>query len=139
MNETIGAPEVALAVWWRWRCRRWWRASPSAGRTAPWGCGERLYHDLVANSFGLICTHDPNGVLLMINPAAAQGLGYSPAELEGRSLREILAPSTRGAFDKYLERVRAGRPLAGLMRVVTRDGAERVWMYRNHFVARRRG
>src|SRR4051812_46366172 len=69
---------------------------------------ERLYHDLVANSFGLICTHDREGVLLMINPAAAEGLGYSPEELEGKNLRELLAPSTRDAFDKYLERVRSG-------------------------------
>jgi PAS domain S-box-containing protein len=95
---------------------------------------ERLYHDLVANSFGLICSHDPDGVLLMVNPAAAQALGYSPEELEGKSLGELLAPATRGAFDRYLERIRTGRPLEGLMRVVTREGAERVWMYRNHLV-----
>jgi PAS domain S-box-containing protein len=95
---------------------------------------ERLYHDLVANSFGLICSHDPDGVLLMVNPAAAQRLGYTPEELEGTNLRDLLAPATRGAFDRYLERIRTGEPLEGLMRVVTREGAERVWMYRNHLV-----
>ena len=31
---------------------------------------ERRYRDLVAESFGLICTHDLKGVLLMVNPAA---------------------------------------------------------------------
>ena len=96
---------------------------------------ERLYQDLVANSFGLICIHDREGVVRMVNPAAAQALGCAPEELEGQNLREVLSPSTRDAFDKYLERVRAGKPLEGLMRVVTRDGEERTWMYRNHLVS----
>ena len=38
---------------------------------------ERRYRDLVAESFGLICTHDLQGFLLMVNPAAAQALGYA--------------------------------------------------------------
>ncbi|HEX4962014.1 MAG TPA: PAS domain S-box protein, partial [Thermoanaerobaculia bacterium] len=96
---------------------------------------ERRYRDLVAESFGLICTHDSNGVLLMVNPAAAQGLGYSQRELEGKNLRELLAPAARGFFDEYLDRVKSGQPTEGLMRVVTRQGEGRVWMYRNHLVA----
>ena len=47
------------------------------------------------------------------------------------NLREFLAPSTRQLFDKYLQRIRQNTIDAGLMRVVTKDGAERIWMYRN--------
>jgi PAS domain S-box-containing protein len=95
---------------------------------------ERHYRDLVAESFGLICTHDLKGFLMMVNPAAAQALGYSPKELEGRNLRDLLAAATRGAFEDYLGRLQTGQPVEGLMRVVVRDGTERIWMYRNHLV-----
>src|SRR5829696_5232733 len=69
---------------------------------------EGRYREVVARSFGLICTHDMEGRLLMVNPAAAERLGYSPEELVGRSMRELLAPPVRNWFDRYLEHVRTG-------------------------------
>jgi PAS domain S-box-containing protein len=93
---------------------------------------ESRYREVVARSFGLICTHDMEGRLLMVNPAAAERLGYTPEELVGRSMRELLAPSVRDWFGSYMEHVRTGEAVEGLMRVVTRTGEERVWMYRNH-------
>jgi PAS domain S-box-containing protein len=92
---------------------------------------EMRFRDLVEQSLGLICTHDLDGVLLSINPAAAHALGYDPGEGIGISLREFLSPNTRHLFDKYLQRVRQNPIDTGLMRVVTKDGAERIWMYRN--------
>jgi PAS domain S-box-containing protein len=92
---------------------------------------EIRFRDLVQQSLGLICTHNLDGVLLSINPAAAHALGYHPDEGIGVNLREFLAPSTRHLFDKYLQRIRQKTIDAGLMRVVTKDGAERIWMYRN--------
>ena len=92
---------------------------------------EIRFRDLVEQSLGLICTHDLDGVLLSINPAAAHALGYHPGEGIGVNLREFLAPSTRHLFDKYLQRIRQNTIDAGLMRVMTKDGAERIWMYRN--------
>ena len=47
----------------------------------------KLYRLLVEHSLGLMCIHDLNGVLLSINPAAAQTLGYTPKECLGRSIR----------------------------------------------------
>ena len=35
----------------------------------------KLYRLLIENSLGLMCVHDLDGVLLTINPAAAQSLG----------------------------------------------------------------
>ena len=92
---------------------------------------EIRFRDLVEQSLGLICTHDLDGVLLSINPAAAHALGYHPGEGIGVNLRDFLAPSTRHLFDKYLQRIRQNTIDAGLMRVMTKDGAERIWMYRN--------
>jgi PAS domain S-box-containing protein len=92
---------------------------------------ERRYRNLVEHSLGLICTHDLQGRLLSINPAAALSLGYEPGYGIGSSLAEFLAPETRHLFASYLQRIRENRQDAGLMRVIGRDGSARVWMYRN--------
>jgi PAS domain S-box-containing protein len=99
--------------------------------TRPVGQSERRYRHLVENSLGLICTHDLEGTVLSVNSAAAQSLGYEPHEGIGKNLREFLAPDTRPLFDAYLERLGQSGRASGLMRVVSRDGAERVWLYRN--------
>jgi len=93
---------------------------------------ERRYREVVAHSFGMICTHDLQGRLLMINPAAADLLGYRPEELVGRNLRELLMPEVQEQFSRYLRQVETGEPVEGLLRLRTRRGEERVWMYRNH-------
>src|SRR5262245_50690531 len=92
---------------------------------------ERRYRELVEFSLGLICTHDLTGTILSINPAAANLLGYQPKDGIGHNLREFLSPDTRHLFDDYLRRIQDYGRDAGLMRVVTRGGDERVWMYRN--------
>jgi two-component system, cell cycle sensor histidine kinase and response regulator CckA len=92
---------------------------------------ERRYRHLVENSLGLICTHDLDGVLLSVNPAAADSLGYEAQDGVGKNLREFLAPNTRHLFDDYLRRIRERSRDSGLMRVVRKDGSERLWMYRN--------
>jgi PAS domain S-box-containing protein len=92
---------------------------------------ERYYRLLVENSLGLMCSHDLDGVLLWINPAAARSLGYRPEDGIGHNLREFLAPSVRHEFEAYLERIRRNASDSGLLRLVARDGGERVWLYRN--------
>ena len=92
---------------------------------------ERRYRNLVEHSLGLICTHDLDGRLLSINPAAAHSLGYEPEHGVGLNLATFLAPETRHLFDDYLQRIRNHGQDAGLMRVIARNGRARVWMYRN--------
>ena len=92
---------------------------------------ERRYRNLVEHSLGLICTHDLDGRLLSINPAAAHSLGYEPESGVGLNLATFLAPETRHLFDDYLQRIRNHGQDAGLMRVIARNGRARVWMYRN--------
>jgi PAS domain S-box-containing protein len=93
-----------------------------------------LYRQLVENSQGLICTHDLEGNLLYVSPASAWELGYSPEDGVGRNLREFLAPSVRIFFPGYLDRIREKEADRGLLRLVSRDGQERLWAYRNALV-----
>jgi len=92
---------------------------------------EQRYRALVESSRGLICTHDMAGVLLSVNRAAADRLGYAVDELVGRSLGDFLAPSVRAQFPQYLERLAHASGDEGLMLVATRDGEERIWSYSN--------
>jgi PAS domain S-box-containing protein len=89
------------------------------------------YRDLVEQGRGLICTHDLAGVLLSVNHAAAERLGYAPEELVGRSLGDLLAPAVRHLFPQYLDRIQRAASDEGLMVVVTRGGEERIWTYSN--------
>src|SRR3954467_15490157 len=74
---------------------------------------ERRYRELVEYSLGLICTHDLNGRLLSINPAAADSLGYRPGDGVGHNLREFLSADTRDLFNDYLHRIRENGKDAG--------------------------
>ncbi len=92
---------------------------------------EKRYRDLVDNSLGLIGAHDMEGQFLMVNPATARALGYQPSELIGRSMTEVLVPSVRKFFGDYLERIRQNGTDSGLLKMLTKEGEERTWEYRN--------
>jgi PAS domain S-box-containing protein len=92
---------------------------------------EQRYRDLVESGGGLICTHDLAGVLLSVNRAAADRLGYAPEELMGKSLGDFLAPAVRARFGQYLDRIARAQSDEGLMLVLTRQGEERIWTYSN--------
>jgi two-component system sensor histidine kinase/response regulator len=92
---------------------------------------EKRYRDLVENSLGLICMHDLDGAVLMVNPAVARSLGYQPDEIIGRNLCDFLAPWAKKHFNKYLEDIRNNKVTSGLIVLLRRDGQERIWQYHN--------
>lgn len=92
---------------------------------------QRLYRELFEHSLGLMCIHDLDGVLLIVNPAAAHSLGFRPEDGVGVNMKRFLAPAVRPLFDEYLDRIRKNRSDSGLMRLVARNGTERIWLYRN--------
>ncbi|MBA3241879.1 MAG: diguanylate cyclase [Acidobacteria bacterium] len=92
---------------------------------------ESRYRHLVEHSQGLICTQDLAGTLLSINPAAARLLEYETHEMVGRNLCEFVAPSKQQLFPFYLKRIRNQATDSGLLHIVTKSGAERIWQYDN--------
>jgi PAS domain S-box-containing protein len=95
---------------------------------------EDRYKRLFENSLGLICTHDIDGVLLSLNPAAAIALGYEPDLGVGTSLAAFLAPSVRGQLPEYLRRMRERGHDTGYMLIVASNRTKHVWLYRNFLV-----
>ena len=92
---------------------------------------EDRYRHLVEHSQGLICTHDLDGRLLSVNPAAARATGYTPEEMVGRNLSEFLVPAVLPLFDGYLEQIRREPTASGVLRGRARDGRELIWAYNN--------
>jgi PAS domain S-box-containing protein len=90
-----------------------------------------FYRHLVENSLGLICCHNFEGMLLMVNAAAAQALGYRPEELIGRRLPDFMPPDLRPRFAKYLHRVTTVGEARGYLTLVTKSGETVTWVYRN--------
>ncbi|MEW6130725.1 MAG: PAS domain S-box protein [Acidobacteriota bacterium] len=92
---------------------------------------ETRYRVLVENSLGLICTHDLEGNLLMVNPAAAHSLGYEPADLTGKNLYDLLAPIAKSSFKTYLELIRVRPTVTGNIVLLKKNGEECTWQYHN--------
>ncbi|NIM49959.1 MAG: PAS domain S-box protein [Gemmatimonadales bacterium] len=91
---------------------------------------EQRYRDLFERSQGIVCTHDLDGNLLSVNPAAAQSVGYEPDELAGTNLIELIVPTARHLLAVYLERIRTEGEDAGIIHVMDRGGEDRYWTYR---------
>jgi PAS domain S-box-containing protein len=92
---------------------------------------ERKFREIFESSAGFIVTHDFEGIILTANPAVAQSLGCSPEELIGKKMSEYLPAEFRAEYSTYLKRVRESQVDTGLMRVLTKDGIEKIWLYRN--------
>lgn len=92
---------------------------------------ERRYRSLVDNSQGFIWTHDLDGKVLSINPAAAHILGYEPKEMVGRDMRDFMPPDSYAAHDRYLSRMMDQDSDDGLVQLLSRSGHQHVLQYRN--------
>ncbi len=89
------------------------------------------YRDLVENSHSLICTHDLSGKLLSMNELPARILGYTPDELVGRRIPDLLPADGEALYAEYLERLQRDGHATGLLALRTRSGERRVWEYHN--------
>jgi len=65
----------------------------------------------------------------MINSTAAEALGYTPDEIEQRSLGAFVAPAYAHRIKQYLSRVEHQGSTGGYMRLLTRQGAGVTWSY----------
>lgn len=92
---------------------------------------DRRFRKLFQYSLGLICTHDHEGVLLSVNPAAAKSLGYSVGEMIGRPLTDFMRPEQHSAFHDYLLRVITNDSDAGTLELIAKDGSLHTWQYHN--------
>ncbi|MHB8578553.1 MAG: PAS domain S-box protein [Ignavibacteriaceae bacterium] len=92
---------------------------------------EDRYRDLFENSNDLICLHDLDGNLLIVNDSATRITGYSKSELLKMNMRDLLVPQHRQSFSEYLKKVKTTGRADGIMSILTKSGERRYWMYNN--------
>ncbi len=92
---------------------------------------EQRFRDYLDNSLALFCTHDLDGVILSVNPAAAKSLGYSQEEIIGKHLNEFIVPEARTYTAAYLMKIEREGSSHGLMWVLTKSGERRIWSHSN--------
>jgi len=92
---------------------------------------ERRFRQLFHYSLGLICTHDLDGILLSVNPAAAHSLGYPVNSLMGRPLTDFMRPEVVPAFHAYLRRIGDEGSDSGRLELRAANGDLRIWAYHN--------
>lgn len=97
---------------------------------------EERYQHLIEGVHGLICTHDLDGVLLSINPAACEALGYTSEELLGRNIRDLMSPLLKEHFHLFLERINSQASDKGILHLHARDGRELTFQYHNIKITR---
>ncbi|MDH3205817.1 MAG: response regulator [Gemmatimonadota bacterium] len=85
--------------------------------------------ELVEHGFGLMCSHDRDGVLDWVNPAIGSLLGYETSEMVGRPLSDFMADAS--ALHGYVESVLSDGHGQGRVEAVTRDGEPRFIQFHN--------
>jgi len=98
------------------------------------GVSEERYRNLVESSSALICTHDLDGKILSINPAAVRALGYAVEECIGKNIRDLLVPAAKPNFAIYLNAIATHQVDSGNMPLIDKQGRQRTWMYTNRLM-----
>jgi len=93
-----------------------------------------LYKLFFEHSHDLMCMHDSQGVLLSVNPSGAESLGYTPEELIGKMLLDLMPTGSAPAFTDYLQQVLHSGHAEGVMPILHKNGKKMVWRYRNSLV-----
>lgn len=83
------------------------------------------------NAQTLICLHDTDGVILDINKAAIDQIGYSKEEMIGKNMRAVLLDQYKCKFDEYLLELKKNKTAQGTFLVVNKAGKKMAWLYQN--------
>jgi PAS domain S-box-containing protein len=95
---------------------------------------ERKNKKLVEESLLIICTHNMEGELLSINTPGARTIGYEPEEMIGKNIAKLIPESGSEGFRQYMEEVKSTGTSSGFMKVMTKWGESRIFLYRNILV-----
>lgn len=85
---------------------------------------EEKYRDLFENASDLIQSVTPEGRFVYVNRAWMKTLGYSPQEVSGLTLFDIIHPESMGHCMEMFERVMAGETVSVEAKFVASDGRE---------------
>jgi len=95
---------------------------------------ESRYRDIYENIYDSWYLHDMDGRFLEVNPAVERAAGYTEEELLEMRIQDLMPPRFRSQFDRYLRYLRDKGVAEGVIRILAKNGEERVMEYRNWIV-----
>jgi hypothetical protein len=94
---------------------------------------EKKYRDLFNYSQAWICTHDLNGRLLSVNPAASLAMDYTAGEMVGRQLLEFIPEEDKPLYElNYLQPILRNGKSEGVFRIQGKTGKVIYLLYQNY-------
>ncbi|MCS3797871.1 ATP-binding protein [Niastella sp. OAS944] len=94
---------------------------------------EKKYRDLFNYSQAWICTHDLQGKLLSVNPAASLALDYTAGEMVGRQLMEFIPQEDHILYESnYLQPILRHGKSEGVFRIQGKTGKIIYLLYQNY-------
>lgn len=101
---------------------------------------EERYRSLFNNISDFVYTHDLEGRILNINRIPAQSLGYTPDELIGTKISDIMPREDRREYvNGYLPQIKEKKQKRGRFVLLDKDGSEHIISYHNHLVVEEKG
>jgi PAS domain S-box-containing protein len=95
---------------------------------------EERYRDIFQNVSDFIYMHDLEGKFIETNRPFINEMGYSEADLSNLHVSDLLPERYKKDFEDYRKKILAKGRDEGLMKVLTKDGHERIIEYRNSLI-----
>jgi PAS domain S-box-containing protein len=95
---------------------------------------EKKYSDLFENVSDFIYIHDLEGKFIETNLPFIEDMSYGEENLANLNVRDLIPERHKSQFEDYLKRIKENGKAEGLMKVMTKDGRERIIEYRNSLV-----
>lgn len=92
---------------------------------------EKKYRALFEGSHGLMCTHDLDGNMLSVNPAAGEIVGLPVQQLLELNISDILLNSDPAVFENYIAEITENKIASGIMKAKDREGKDLYVAFRN--------
>jgi PAS domain S-box-containing protein len=95
---------------------------------------EERYRDIFENVSDFLYFHDLEGRFIETNRSFQRVSGYSPDQLAGMTIRDMVPERFREAFDTYLNQIKRDGHFEGTTRLLRNDGREFIIEYKNSLV-----
>lgn len=93
---------------------------------------ENKFRTFFENSQGLMYTHDLQGNFLSANNYGSRIIGFTPAEMVQKNLRDLIPKEFHATVDQYLLEIKEKGKAEGILTTIHKDGStKKVWLYNN--------
>ncbi len=95
---------------------------------------EKKYGNLFKNVSDFIYIHDMDGRLIETNSQSISDAGFDENDIKNASIKDFIPENLRNELDDYMIKLKEKGDCKGLMRIIAKDGEERILEYRSSLV-----